>query len=114
MEGFMLRFRLFAQVATSFALLGIACCAFAQQTAPAPAAAPAKPAFARPVRPPLFFSETWKQPSTAPAPADHGAWPATPDDVSNANLKLQFYGAGTKDLLLSGTSASDTNPLNLW
>jgi hypothetical protein len=91
-----------------FVLLGFTCCLFAQK----PSEIPSKPAPARPARPPLFFTEEWKQPST-PA-IDHGAWPVSADDVSNPNLKLQFYGIASKDLMLSGTHENDLNPLNLW
>src|SRR6202162_3719731 len=117
MEEFMSRFTMLENVVRSFVLLGITCCAFAQQpaqtqTKPAPARPAGGPA--RPVHPPLFFSEAWKQPSTPPAPADHGAWPASPDDVSNPHLKLQLYRAASKHLMISGASESDTNPLNLW
>jgi hypothetical protein len=74
------------------------------------AAVPARPAA---MRPPLFFSEGWKR---LPAPVDdHGAWPASPNGVSNPNLELKFYGPSGKDLqLVAGLAQGDVTPLNLW
>ena len=88
--------------------LGIVSTAFAQQAAPAGRqGAPAA------MRPPLFFSEGWKR---LPAPVDdHGAWPASPNGVSNPNLELKFYGPSGKDLqLVAGLAQGDVTPLNLW
>jgi hypothetical protein len=90
--------------------LGFASYLFAQKTSEGQL----KPPPARPVRAPLFFDENWKQPSTPAPAADHGAWAASLDDVSNPNLRLQFYGSTSKDLLLSGSHENDLNPLNLW
>jgi hypothetical protein len=89
-------------------LIAIGSSASAQQ-----AAAPARPATPVVMRPPLFFSEGWKR---LPAPVDdHGAWPASPEGVSNPNLELRFYGPSGKDLqLVAGNGRGDVTPLNLW
>jgi hypothetical protein len=75
--------------------------------------APAKQAAPAAMRPPLFFSEGWKR---LPAPVDdHGAWPASPEGVSNSNLELKFYGPSGKDMqLVAGNTQGDITPLNLW
>jgi hypothetical protein len=90
--------------------LGIASTTLAQQTAPE-----GRPAAARPVpmRPALFFSESWKGLSTPPD--DHGAWPASPEGVSNPNLELKLYGPSGKNIqLVAGRPQSDVTPTNLW
>jgi hypothetical protein len=86
--------------------------AMAQEHAPGAATTPAA-ARPRVVRPPMFIDENWKQPTVPVSPTDH-AWPAQTDDVASANLTLQFYGADSKKLLLSGTHENDLNPLNWW
>ncbi len=60
------------------------------------------------MRPPVFFKETWKQPTE---PGEH---PISPSVVSNTNLELKLYGASAKDIQLSGDSANPGTPLNLW
>jgi hypothetical protein len=94
-------------------LLGVASLAFAQQPTQQSRQAPAKQAAPAAMRPPLFFSEGWKR---MPAPVDdHGAWPASPEGVSNPNLELRFYGPSGKDLqLVAGNTQGDITPLNLW
>jgi hypothetical protein len=89
-------------------LFAIGSSAWAQQ-----GSAPARPAAPVVMRPPLFFSEGWKR---LPAPVDdHGAWPASPEGVSNPNLELRFYGPSGKDLqLVAGNGRGDVTPLNLW
>jgi len=71
------------------------------------------PSRAVPMRPPLFFSESWKP---LPTPADdHGAWPAAQGGVSNPNLELTLYGTTAKEIqLVAGRGGSDTVPTNLW
>src|SRR5262249_51936416 len=65
------------------------------------------------MRPPLFFSESWKPLPTPPH--DHGAWPATQQGVSNPNLELTLYGATAKEIqLVAGRGGSNTVPTNLW
>ena len=41
------------------------------------------------MRPPLFFSESWKPLPTPPD--DHGAWPASQGGVASSNLELTLY-----------------------
>jgi hypothetical protein len=66
-----------------------------------------------PMRPPLFFSESWKGLSTPPD--DHGAWPASQDGVSNPNLELTLYGTTSKEIqLVAGRGSSNVVPTNLW
>jgi len=72
-----------------------------------PAARPA------PMRPPLFFSESWK--SLPTPPDDHGAWPASQAGVSNPNLELTLYGTSGKEIqLVAGRGQSNVVPQNLW
>jgi len=66
-----------------------------------------------PMRPPLFFSESWKGLSTPPD--DHGAWPASQDGVANPNLELTLYGTTAKEIqLVAGRGGSNVVPTNLW
>ncbi len=111
MEGFMSRHH--AMLGAGLMLLGIASVALAQQPAQESRPAPARQAAPAPMRPPLFFSEGWKR---LPAPVDdHGAWPASPEGVSNPNLELKFYGPSGKDIqLVAGNGQGDVTPLNLW
>jgi hypothetical protein len=77
----------------------------AQSSAPARAAAPA--------RPPVFFSEGWKTLSTPPD--DHGAWPASQSGVASPSLALALHGPSGKDIqLVSVRGSADLYPLNLW
>src|SRR5262249_46562390 len=66
-----------------------------------------------PVRPPLFFSESWK---ALPGPTDdHGEWPAGQAGVASPNLKLSLYGPSGKEITLVAVRGSaDVYPLNLW
>jgi hypothetical protein len=86
-------------VATALMLIGFAVTANAQAAAP--------------VRPPLFLSESWKALSTPPD--DHGAWPASQQGVSNANLQLTLHGTSGKEIqLVAVRGTADVYPLNLW
>src|ERR1044071_681296 len=82
-------------------LLALASPAFAQPGRPAP------------MRPPLFFSESWKP---LPTPADdHGAWPMAQGGVASANLEVTLYGTTSKEIqLVAGRGGSDVVPTNLW
>ena len=66
-----------------------------------------------PVRPPLFFSESWK---ALPAPTDdHGEWPAGQAGVASPNLQLTLHGPSGKDItLVAVRGRADVYPLNLW
>jgi hypothetical protein len=66
-----------------------------------------------PVRPPLFFSESWK---ALPGPVDdHGEWPAGQAGVASPNLQLSLHGPSGKDITLVAVRGSaDVYPLNLW
>jgi hypothetical protein len=61
------------------------------------------------VRPALFFREEWK-------PSKSGAEAAVnpAEAVANPSLELKLYGPGGKDIQLSGSAQSETNPLHLW
>jgi hypothetical protein len=65
------------------------------------------------VRPPLFFSETWK---ALPTPADdHGAWPAAQGGVASPNLQLTLHGTSGKEIqLVAVRGSADVYPVNLW
>ena len=66
-----------------------------------------------PMRPPLFFSESWKALPTPPD--DHGAWPVAPQGVTNPNLELVLLGSTAKEIqLVAGRGGSNTVPTNLW
>ncbi len=66
-----------------------------------------------PMRPALFFSESWKPLPTPPD--DHGAWPASQGGVASPNLELALYGTTAKEIqLVAGRAGSDTVPTNLW
>lgn len=66
-----------------------------------------------PMRPPLFFSESWK--SLPTPPDDHNAWPASQAGVSNPSLELTLYGASGKEIqLVAGRGQSNVVPHNLW
>src|SRR5262249_13100466 len=66
-----------------------------------------------PMRPPLFFSESWK-PLPAP-PDDHGAWPMSQGGVASANLEMTLYGTTSKEIqLVAGRGSSNVVPTNLW
>jgi hypothetical protein len=64
---------------------------------------------ARSTRPPLFFSEEWKQTASG---GEHAATPA--ESVANAKLELKLYGPGAKDIQLSGVAQNESNPVHLW
>jgi hypothetical protein len=67
----------------------------------------AAPRATAPVRPPLFFRETWKQ---TPAGGEH---PIGQEDVANANLMLHLYGADAKDIQETGVE-NTPNPIHMW
>ena len=102
---------------TCFIILVMACSAFAQQRAQAPAAGQQegqrgqgqRAAGARVTRAPLFFREEWKQ---TPAGGEH------PVDVaqalSNPNLELKLYGQTSKEFLMTGAATDENNPTHLW
>jgi hypothetical protein len=64
-----------------------------------------------PMRPPLFFSESWKSLSTPPD--DHNAWPASQGGVSNPSLELTLYGSSGKEIQLVA-GRGNLVPHNLW
>ena len=64
-----------------------------------------------PMRPPLFFGESWKSLSTPPD--DHNAWPASQAGVSNPSLELTLYGASGKEIQLVA-GRGNVVPHNLW
>ncbi len=68
---------------------------------------------AAPMRPPVFFSESWK---ALPQPTDdHGEWPAGQAGVASPNLLLSLYGPSGKDItLVNVRGRADVYPLNLW
>ncbi len=62
-----------------------------------------------PARPPLFFSEEWKQNANGGEAAINPA-----EAVSNPNLELKLYGADGKNIQLTGTAQNPANPVHLW
>lgn len=82
-------------------LAGCVSTAIAQQATPRPAT----------MRPPLFFSESWK---SLPTPPDnHNAWPAVQGGVANPNLELTLYGTTAKEIQLVA-GRGNLVPHNLW
>ena len=82
-------------------LVAVASSAIAQQATAPPA----------PMRPPLFFSESWQ--SLRTPPDDHNAWPASQAGVANPNLELTLYGTSAKEIQLVA-GRGDAVPHNLW
>jgi hypothetical protein len=90
-------------IAILLLLVGVASSAMAQQAATRPV----------PMRPPLFFGESWK--SLLTPPDDHGAWPASQAGVASPNLELNLYGTSGKEIqLVAGRGQSNVVPHNLW
>jgi len=85
--------------------------AFAQQPAVpgGPTAATGRGGRAPLSIPPLFFKEEWQRPHNP-----NGQVPVLPENLTNASLELKVYGTDAKDLTISGTTGSDTGPINLW
>ena len=82
-------------------LAGCVSTAIAQQATPRPAT----------MRPPLFFSESWK---SLPTPPDnHNAWPAVQGGVANPNLELTLYGTTAKEIQLVA-GRGNLVPHNFW
>jgi hypothetical protein len=89
-------------IAGALTLIGLASAGLAQT--------PPKPV---PMRPALFFSESWRPLPTPPD--DHGAWPASQGGVSDPNLELTLYGTSGKEIqLVAGPGTSNVVPNNLW
>jgi hypothetical protein len=65
-----------------------------------------------PMRPPLFFSESWKPLPTPPD--DHGAWPASQGGVTGSNLELTLFGTTGKEIQLVASRDGNVYPTNLW
>jgi hypothetical protein len=63
---------------------------------------------ARVTRPPLFFSEEWRQ---TPANDEH---PVTQQSVANPALELKLYGSSAKEIQLTGTPTNENNPTHVW
>jgi hypothetical protein len=96
--------RLYVSLAIAAA---ITCSVNAQQPqTPAPQAG--RGAAARVTRPPLFFSEEWRQ---TPANDEH---PVTQQSVANPSLELKLYGSTAKEIQLTGTANNENNPTHVW
>src|SRR5215467_13014794 len=92
---------------TFLSILLLACGAFAQQRAQAPAAGQQEGQRGRGqrvTRAPLFFREVWKQ---TPAGGEH------PVDIaqalSNSGLELKLYGPTGKEILMTGAETDENN-----
>ena len=96
--------RLYASLAVAAALTaGV----YAQQP-PAPAPQGGRGAAPRVTRPPVFFSEDWRQ---TPANDEH---PVTQQSVGNASLEIKLYGSTAKEIQLTGTANNENNPTHVW
>ncbi len=93
-------------------LLTLACSAFAQQRAGGGAAPEGNRGQRagggqRATRPPLFFKEEWR--SNGPeAPV------VIEKATLNPNLELKLYGPTGKEILLTGNTGDENNPVHLW
>ena len=99
-------------VLTGSLMLVMACGAFAQQRAQAPAAGQQEGQRGRgqrATRAPLFFREVWKQ---TPAGGEHPVDVA--QSLSNANLELKLLGPTGKEILMTGAETDENNPIHLW
>ena len=76
----------------------------AQTPQPGAAAPPA----ARPMRPPLFLEEPWKQ---IPGGGEH---PVTAASITNSNVALKLYGASSAEIQLTGNDGDENNPTHVW
>ena len=99
---------------TCLIILVLACSAFAQQRAQAPAAGQEgqrgqRAAAPRVTRAPLFFHEEWKQ---TPAGGEHPVDIATA--LANPNLELKLHGPTGKEILMTGAATDENNPTHLW
>jgi hypothetical protein len=101
---------------TCFMILAMACSAFAQQRAQAPAAGQEgqrgggqRAAAPRVTKAPLFFREEWKQ---TPAGGEHPVDIASA--VANSNLELKLLGPTGKEMLMTGAATDENNPTHLW
>jgi hypothetical protein len=107
---------LIVSTVTCLMILAIACSAFAQQRAQAPAAGQEgkagqgqRAAAPRVTKAPLFFREEWKQ---TPAGGEHPVEVAAA--VGNPNLDLKLYGPTGKEMLMTGAATDENNPIHLW
>ena len=98
---------------TCLMILVLACSAFAQQRAQAPAGQEGqrgqRAAGPRVTRAPLFFHEEWKQ---TPAGGEHPV--DVTQAVANPNLELKLYGPTGKEILMTGAATDENNPVHLW
>jgi hypothetical protein len=101
---------------TCFMILAMACSAFAQQRAQAPAAGQdgqrgggQRAAAPRVTKAPLFFHEEWKQ---TPAGGEHQVDIASA--VASPNLELKLIGPTGKEMLMTGAATDENNPTHLW
>jgi hypothetical protein len=106
-------------------LMGITCTLFAQQPAPAQGGGGARGAGrgagggaqagggpprggAAATRAPLFFREEWKNEAGTYEPKIENI------HLSNPNLEIKYLGPTGKEILVAGTSGSETNPIHPW
>jgi hypothetical protein len=59
------------------------------------------------MRPPLFFSEEWRQ------SAKGGEHPVSAESVGNSDLELQMH-VPAGEILLTGVAGDENNPIHLW
>lgn len=91
-------------------ILALVLSAFAQQPAGGPGGEKGKGGGGKgkgaATRPGLFFKEEWK--------SDGKESPMTQGNVANPNLELKFYGPSGKEMLVTGASGNDGNPVHAW
>lgn len=91
-------------------LFAVLCCFASVALAQGPGSgAPRGRGEGRAMRPPLFFSEEWKQNANGgEAPVNLAA------AVANPSLELKLYGLDGKDIQLTGSATNSANPTHLW
>ena len=92
----------------SLAIVAAIICSVNAQQPQTPAPQAGRGAAARVTRPPLFFSEEWRQ---TPANDEH---PVTQQSVANPSLELKLYGSTAKEIQLTGAANNENNPTHVW
>jgi hypothetical protein len=92
----------------TLAIVAAIICSVDAQQPQTPAPQAGRGAAPRVTRPPLFFSEEWRQ---TPANDEH---PVTQQSVANPALELKLYGSSAKEIQLTGTPTNENNPTHVW
>lgn len=96
--------RLYVSLAIAALITG----AVSAQQPQTPVSQAGRGAAARVTRPPLFFTEEWRQ---TPANDEH---PVTQQSIGNPTLELKLYGSTSKEVQLTGSAGNENNPIHVW